>query len=185
MHEHLKTAHDVNRSLFCHWSLCRASIHSLNPHKFANSVSRHTWNQSGHSPYRCPTCSEGFAAATLRDEHYVNFHLCRKMFSCDECTHQCTSARNLKRHKDEKHRIERFQCEFCNRNGKRRLFPRGLNLSRHFRKCKFVLALFPGAAGAAGEKIDDDWFPPGYRGGHQGMEKAKVAPPNFLTTQGK
>jgi len=180
MHEHLKTAHNVNREVFCRWLGCHFGVLGPTPHKYANSVERHTWGHSGYRPYKCPTCSEGFAAANVRDEHFANFHLKRKMFSCDICSHQCTSARNLKRHKDDTHKTERFQCEFCNRNGKIRLFPRGSNLARHFRKCKYVLALFPDAIGTATGKIDDDWFPPGYRGGHQGMEKAKIVPPNYL-----
>lgn len=180
MHEHLKSVHSVKTSVFCQWLGCRFGVHSPSPHKYANSVERHTWGHSGYRPYKCSTCSEGFAAANVRDEHFANFHLKRKMFSCDICTHQCSSARNLKRHKDDTHQTERFQCEFCNRNGKVRLFPRASNLARHFRKCKFVLALFPDANGAATGKIDDDWFPTGYRGGHQGMDKAKVVPPNYL-----
>jgi hypothetical protein len=180
LHEHLKTAHNVNREVYCRWLGCRFGVLGTTPHKYANSVERHTWGHSGYRPYKCPTCSEGFAAANVRDEHFANFHLKRKMFSCDICSHQCTSARNLKRHKDDTHKTERFQCEFCNRNGKIRLFPRGSNLARHFRKCKYVLALFPEAIGAATGKIDDDWFPPGYRGGHQGMEKAKIVPPDYL-----
>jgi hypothetical protein len=180
MHEHLKTAHNVNREVFCRWLGCRVGVLGPTPHKYASSVERHTWGHSGYRPYKCAICSEGFAAANVRDEHFANFHLQRKMFSCDICSHQCTSARNLKRHVDDTHKSERFQCEFCNRNGKIRLFPRGSNLARHFRKCKYVLALFPDAVGTASRKIDDDWFPPGYRGGHQGMEKAKIIPPNYL-----
>lgn len=103
----------------------------------------------------------------------------KKVFSCDMCSHQCTSATNLKRHKDDKHSTERYQCEFCNRNGKRRLFPRGPNLARHFRNCKYVLALFPEAAAAAG-KLKTDWLPLGYKRGHHGMDRAKVIPPNYL-----
>jgi hypothetical protein len=179
MHEHLKTAHGVKSELFCRWIGCRCGVLGPTPHKYANSVERHSWGHSGYRPYRCPTCSEGFAAANVRDEHFANFHLKRKMFSCDICTHECTSARNLKRHKDDTHQTERFQCEFCNRNGKIRLFPRGSNLARHFRKCKCVLALFPDATGTTG-KIDDNWFPPGYKSGHQGMDKAKVMPPSYL-----
>lgn len=180
LHEHLKTAHNVNREVFCRWVGCRVGALGSTPHKYANSVERHTWGHSGYRPYKCPTCSEGFAAANVRDEHFANFHLKRKMFSCDLCSHQCSSARNLKRHKDDTHKNERFQCEFCNRSGRIRLFPRASNLARHFRKCKYVLALFPNAAGAATGKIEDDWFPTGYRGGHQGMDKAKVVPPHYL-----
>ncbi|ERF77086.1 hypothetical protein EPUS_06304 [Endocarpon pusillum Z07020] len=180
LHEHLKTAHNVNREVFCLWRGCRVGALGSTPHKYANSVERHTWGHSGYRPYKCATCSEGFAAANVRDEHIANIHQKRKMFSCDICSHQCTSARNLKRHKDDTHKDERFQCEFCNRNGKIRLFPRGSNLARHFRKCKHVLALFPNAAGAAAGKIEDDWFPTGYRGGHQGMDKAKIVPPQYL-----
>ena len=180
LHEHLRTAHGVNREVFCRWIGCRFGVDGTTPHKYANSVERHTWGHSGYRPYKCPTCSEGFSAAIVRDEHFANFHLKRKMFSCDICTHQCSSARNLKRHKDDTHKTERFQCEFCNRSGKLRLFPRGSNLARHFRKCKYVLALFPEAINTTTGKIDDDWFPPGYRGGHQGMDKAKVMPPNYL-----
>ncbi len=183
LHEHLKTAHSVHRSNFCHWLPCRFSIHSPTPHRYATSVERHTWGHSGYRPYKCPfpTCSYGFSAAAVRDEHFANFHLKRKMFACDMCIHQCTSARNLKRHKDDTHKTERFQCEFCHRSGKLRLFPRASNLARHFRKCKYVLALFPDAAGAATGKIADDWFPTGYRGGHQGMDKAKIRPPDYLS----
>ncbi len=180
LHEHLKTAHNVHREVFCRWLGCRVGALGSMPHKYANSVERHTWGHSGYRPYKCPTCSEGFAAANVRDEHFANFHLKRKLFACDVCSHQCTSARNLKRHKDDTHTNERFQCEFCNRNGKIRLFPRGSNLARHFRKCKYVLAVFPTAADAVTGKIEDDWFPAGYRGGHQGMDKAKIVPPNYL-----
>ena len=109
-----------------------------------------------------------------------NIHMKKKIFACDLCSHQCTSATNLKRHKDEKHRSERFQCEFCSKNGKRTLFPRGPNLARHFRKCKYVLAEFPDALGAVGGKISDDWFPTGYKRGHHGMNRAKITPPNYL-----
>lgn len=180
LHEHLKTAHGVKNQVFCRWIGCRFGVLGATPHKYANSVERHTWGHSGHRPYKCPTCSEGFAAANVRDEHVANIHQKRKMFSCDMCAHQCTSARNLKRHKDDTHKTERFQCEFCNRHGTIRLFPRGSNLARHFRKCKYVLALFPNAIGSATGKIDDDWFPPGYRAGHQGMDRAKIMPPNYL-----
>lgn len=181
LHQHLKDAHSVKTEHYCRWIGCRFGIlGSTTPHRYANSVERHTWGHSGHRPYKCPTCSEGFAAANVRDEHYANFHLRKKLFSCDICTHTCTSARNLKRHKDEMHKTERFQCEFCNANGKVRLFPRAGNLARHFRKCKFVLEGFPDAEGAAEGKIVDDWFPPGYRAGHQGMDRAKVLPPRYL-----
>lgn len=180
LHEHLKNAHNVKCEVFCRWKGCSFGVHGSTPHRYANSIERHTWGHSGYRPYKCPTCSEGFAAANVRDEHFANFHLKRKMFSCDVCTHQCTSARNLKRHKDDTHTTERFQCEFCNRSGKIRLFPRASNLARHFRKCKCVLALYPDAAGAVTGKIDDSWFPIGYRSGHQGMDKAKVLPPNYL-----
>ncbi|KAL8794619.1 MAG: hypothetical protein Q9195_002815 [Heterodermia aff. obscurata] len=134
----------------------------------------------GYRPYKCPECSEGFAAAAVRDEHIANIHMKKKIFACDLCSHQCTSATNLKRHKDEKHRSERFQCEYCNKYGKRTLFPRGPNLARHFRKCKYVLAEFPDAGGAPEGKLSDDWFPPGYKRGHHGMNKAKITPPNYL-----
>jgi hypothetical protein len=179
MHEHLRIAHGVKSEVFCRWIGCRFGVLGLTPHKYAYSVERHTWGHSGYRPYKCPTCSEGFAAANVRDEHFANFHLKRKMFSCDICTHKCTSARNLKRHKDDTHQTERFQCEFCNRHGKIRLFPRGSNLARHFRKCKYVLASYPDATGATGKK-DDNWFPPGYKSGHQGMNKAKILPPSHL-----
>ncbi|MCJ1450821.1 hypothetical protein MMC28_001155 [Mycoblastus sanguinarius] len=180
LHEHLKTAHGVKNEVFCRWVGCRVGVFGPTPHQFASSVQRHCWGHSGYRPYQCPICLEGFASAKVRDEHFGNFHLKKKEFSCDRCTHQCTSATNLKRHKDEKHRSERFQCEFCNQDGKRTLFPRGPNLARHFRKCKYVLALFPDANGAAKGKIDDVWFPPGYRGGHHGMDRAKVVPPNYF-----
>lgn len=180
LHKHLQTVHGVKSEVFCRWLGCRVGILGATPHRYANSVQRHTWGHSGYRPYKCPICSEGFAAANVREEHFMNFHLRRKMFACDICTHQCTSATNLKRHKDEKHRADRFQCEFCNRNGKVRLFPRGPNLARHFRKCKYVLALFPGANGSAAGKIGDEWFPPSYRGGHHGMDGAKITPPNYL-----
>ncbi|KAI9880765.1 MAG: zinc-finger protein [Pleopsidium flavum] len=180
LHEHLKAAHSVKSEVFCRWVGCCFGVLGDTPHQYAYSVERHTWGHSGYRPYKCPTCSEGFAAANVRDEHFTNLHLKRKTFSCDTCTHQCTSATNLKRHKDDKHRTERFQCEFCNRNGKMRLFPRGPNLARHFRKCKYVLAQFPEAISAATGKIDDDWLPNGYRRGHHGMDRAKVTPPNYL-----
>lgn len=180
LHKHLQTVHGVKSEVFCRWLGCSVSILGATPHKYANSVQRHTWGHSGYRPYKCPICSEGFAAANAREEHFTNFHLRRKMFACDICTHQCTSATNLKRHKDEKHRAERFQCEFCNRNGKVGLFPRGSNLARHFRRCKYVLALFPEASGAAVGKIDDEWFPPGYMRGHHGMDRAKITPPKYL-----
>jgi hypothetical protein len=181
LHEHLQTAHGVKSEVFCRWLGCRVGIFGASPHRYANSVQRHIWGHSGYRPYKCPTCFEGFAAAKVLEEHFTNFHLGRKAFACDICTHQCTSAANLKRHTDEKHRAERFQCEFCNRNGRVKLFPRGSNLARHFRKCKHVLASFPNANGAAAGKIDDEWFPPGYRGGNHGMDRAKIIPPNYLT----
>jgi hypothetical protein len=180
LHGHLKAAHGVKSEVMCRWIGCRVAIHGASPHQYANSVERHTWGHSGYRPYKCPTCSEGFAAAKLRDEHFTSLHLGKKTFCCDVCSHQCTSATNLKRHKDDKHRTGRFQCEFCNRNGKRRLFPRGPNLARHFRKCKCVLAQFPEAINAATGKMDDDWLPPGYKRGHHGMDRARVVPPNFL-----
>lgn len=178
MHEHLKCAHGVKNEVFCRWIGCPVGVSKASPHKFANSVERHTWGHSGFRPYKCPACNEGFAAASVRDEHYTNIHLRKKEFACDMCSHQCTSATNLKRHKDDKHSVERFQCEFCNQNGKRRLFPRGPNLARHLRSCKYVLAQFPEAAAAGRAKTD--WLPPGYKRGHHGMDRAKVIPPNYL-----
>ena len=180
LHSHLKQAHSAKNSLICRWLGCPVGAFTANPHKYANGVQRHTWGHSGYRPYKCTVCGEGFAAANVRDEHFSNIHLKKKLFSCDVCNHQCTSATNLKRHKDERHRAERFQCEFCNRHGKIRLFPRGPNLARHFRKCKFVLASFPEAKGAAEGKIDDTWYPPGYKKGHHGMDKAKITPPKYL-----
>lgn len=177
MHEHLKAIHHTRTAVECRWLGCRVSASGPNPHKFANSVERHTWGHSGHRPYRCSVCFMGFAAAAVRDEHYNNFHLGCKNYECEVCGHRCSSARNLKRHKDEKHSAERYQCEFCRELGKQRLFPRGSNLARHFRKCRAVLTKFPEARGAAEGKIADDWFPPGYKGGPQGMDKAKVVPP--------
>ena len=181
LHDHLREVHNTKSSLFCRWLGCPVSALTAHPHRYANSVQRHTWGHSGYRPYKCSACGEGFAAANVRDEHFLNIHLKRKMFSCDLCNHQCTSATNLKRHKHEKHRAERFQCEFCNRNEKIRLFPRGPNLARHFRKCKYVLALFPEAKGAAEGKIEDTWYPPGYRKGHHGMDRAKITPPDYLS----
>lgn len=178
MHEHLKSAHGVKSEVFCRWVGCSVGVLGASPHRFATSVERHTWGHSGYRPYKCSACNEGFAAASVRDEHFTNIHLRRKVYSCDMCSHQCTSATNLKRHKDDKHSTERFQCEFCNRNGKRRLFPRGPNLARHFRNCKYVQAQFPEAAAAGRAK--PDWLPPGYKRGHHGMDRAKVTPPNYL-----
>ena len=178
MHEHLKSAHGVKGEVFCRWVGCCVGISTASPHRFASSVERHTWGHSGYRPYKCRACNEGFAAASVRDEHVTNIHERKKVFACDMCSHQCTSATNLKRHKDDKHSAERFQCEFCNRNGKRRLFPRGPNLARHLRTCKYVLARFPEAAAAG--KTKADWLPPGYRRGHHGMDRAKVTPPNYL-----
>jgi hypothetical protein len=180
MNEHLKATHGVTRENYCRWVGCRFGMLGATPHKYANSVERHTWGHSGYRPYKCQICLEGFAAAQVRDEHFANFHLKRKMFACDICNHQCTSARNLKRHKEDMHKTERFQCEFCNQNDKIKLFPRASNLARHFRKCKYVLAQFPDVTGAATGRIVDTWFPPGYRGGHQGMAKAKIMPPIYL-----
>ena len=180
MHEHLKAAHGVKSEVLCRWIGCRVGIHGVTRHQYASSVERHTWGHSGYRPYKCPTCSEGFAAAKLRDEHFTSLHLGKKTFCCDVCSHQCTSATNLKRHKDDKHRTGRFQCEFCNRNGKIRLFPRGPNLARHFRKCRSALAHFPEAISTKTGKMDDDWLPPGYQKGHHGMDRAKIIPPNYL-----
>lgn len=181
MHEHLKTAHGVKNEVFCRWVGCAVGVLGAHAHRFASSVERHTWGHSGYRPYKCSACNEGFAAASVRDEHYTNIHLRKKVYSCDMCSHQCTSATNLKRHKDDKHSTERFQCEFCNRIGKRRLFPRGPNLARHFRNCKYVQAQFPEAAVAG--KAKADWLPPGYKRGHHGMDRAKVTPPNYLPAQ--
>lgn len=181
MHEHLKSAHGVRNEVFCRWVGCSSGVWAASPHRFASSVERHTWGHSGYRPYKCSACNEGFAAASVRDEHYTNIHLRKKVFSCDMCSHQCTSITNLKRHKDDKHSVERFQCEFCNQSGKRRLFPRGPNLARHLRSCKYALAQFP-EAGVAG-KANVDWLPPGYKRGHRGMDRAKVTPPNYLPAQ--
>lgn len=180
MHEHLREAHNTKSDVFCRWIGCSVNALGSHPHRYANSVQRHTWGHSGYRPYKCPACAEGFAAANIRDEHFSNIHLKEKTFRCDVCNHQCTSATNLKRHKDDKHRAERFQCEFCNRHGKIRLFPRAPNLARHFRKCKYVLATFPEADNKSTGKIDDSWYPPGYRKGHHGMDRAKVTPPKYL-----
>lgn len=180
LHEHLKAAHGVRSEVLCRWMGCRVGVHGASPHQYANSVERHTWGHSGYRPYKCPTCAEGFAAAKLRDEHFTSLHLGKKTFCCDVCSHQCTSATNLKRHKDDKHRTGRFQCEFCNRLGKVRLFPRGPNLARHFRKCKAVLARYPEAINAETGKMDDAWLPPGYKKGHHGMDQAKIIPPHYL-----
>ena len=181
MHEHLKSVHDVKNSQICRWIGCAVGAQSASPHKYASSVERHTWGHSGYRPYECSACHEGFAAASVRDEHFTNIHLRKKVFACDQCSHQCTSATNLKRHKYDKHSVERFQCEFCNQHGKRRLFPRGPNLARHFRNCKYVLAQFPEATPTG--RVKADWLPPGYRKGHHGMDKAKVTPPNYLSVQ--
>lgn len=181
MHEHLRTTHSVKSDVFCRWVGCSVGVLEASPHRFASSVERHTWGHSGYRPYKCSACNEGFAAASVRDEHFTNIHLRKKVFSCDVCSHQCTSATNLKRHKDDRHSAERYQCEFCNRNGKRRLFPRGPNLARHFRNCKYMLAQFPEAAATGNLKAD--WLPPGYKRGHHGMERAKVTPPNYLQAQ--
>ena len=181
MHEHLKSIHGIKSEVFCRWAGCSVGVSKPSPHKFASSVERHTWGHSGYRPYKCSACNEGFAAASVRKEHFTNIHMRRKVYACDVCSHHCTSATNLKRHKDDKHSVERFQCEFCNRNGKRRLFPRGPNLARHLRKCKFVLAQFPEAAAAGTAKAD--WLPPGYKKGHHGMDRAKITPPNYLPAQ--
>ena len=178
MHEHLRSAHAVKTQVYCRWVGCSVGVRRSSPHRFASSVERHTWGHSGYRPYKCEACNEGFAAASVRDEHFKNIHLRKKEFSCDMCSHQCTSATNLKRHKDDKHSAERYQCEFCNRHGKRRLFPRGPNLARHFRNCKYVQAQF--AETAAAGKAKADWLPPGYKRGHHGMDRAKVTPPNYL-----
>ena len=180
MHEHLKAAHGVRNDVFCRWIGCRVGIFGISPHQFVHSVERHTWGHTGRRPYKCPTCAEGFAAAKVRDEHVANVHLRTKMLSCDICAHQCSSTSNLRRHKEEKHTTERLQCEFCLRNGKNSLFSRGPNLARHFRKCKYVLALFPEARGAAAGKALDKWFPTGYGGGHHGMHRAKTTSLNIL-----
>lgn len=180
LHNHLRAVHSTKSDVFCRWTGCPVSIFSDSPHRYINSVQRHTWGHSGYRPYKCSACGEGFAAANVRDEHYTNIHLKKKLFCCDVCAHQCTSATNLKRHNDERHRAERFQCEFCNRNGKLRLFPRGPNLARHFRKCKYVLLAFPEASGAVEGKMEDIWYPPGYKKGHHGMDKAKITPPSYL-----
>ena len=181
MHEHLKSVHGVKSEVFCRWVGCSVGVLEASPHRFASSVERHTWGHSGYRPYKCSACNEGFAAASVRDEHFTNIHLRKKIFSCDMCSHQCTSATNLKRHKDDKHSAERFQCEFCNRNGKRRLFPRGPNLARHFRNCKYVQVQSPEAAATG--KVKLDWLPPGYKRGHHGLDRAKVIPPNYLPSQ--
>lgn len=180
LHNHLRAVHNTKSDVVCRWIGCPVSAFSDSPHQYVNSVQRHTWGHSGYRPYKCSACGEGFAAANVRDEHYTNIHLKKKLFCCDVCAHQCTSATNLKRHNDERHRAERFQCEFCNRNGKIRLFPRGPNLARHFRKCKYVLLSFPEASGAVEGKMEDIWYPPGYKKGHRGMDKAKITPPNYL-----
>ena len=180
LHDHLRETHNTKSAVFCRWIGCPVSALTANPHRYANSVQRHTWGHSGYRPYKCSACGEGFAAANVRDEHFSNIHLKEKVFCCDICSHQCTSAPNLKRHIDERHRAERYQCEFCNRNGKITLFPRGPNLARHFRKCKYVLASFPEANGAEEGKIEDAWYPSGYKKGHHGMDKAKITPPNYL-----
>lgn len=180
LHNHLREAHNTKSDVFCRWIGCPVSAFSDSPHQYANSVQRHTWGHSGYRPYKCSACGEGFAAANVRDEHYTNIHLKKKIFCCGVCNHQCTSATNLKRHNDERHRAERFQCEFCNHNGKIRLFPRGPNLARHFRNCKYVLLSFPEASGALEGKIEDAWYPPGYKKGHHGMDKAKITPPIYL-----
>ncbi len=178
MHEHLKSVHGVKSEVVCRWVGCSVGVLGASPHRFANSVERHTWGHSGFRPYKCSACNEGFAAASVRDEHFTNIHLRQKVFSCDMCHHQCTSATNLKRHKVDKHSAERFQCEFCHRNGKRRLFPRGANLARHLRNCKYVQAQFPESTTAG--TANADWLPPGYKRGHRGMDRAKVTPPNYL-----
>ena len=183
LHEHLQTVHIVKDEVFCHWKGCSVSIFGASPHQYVNSVQRHTWGHSGYRPYKCSVCGEGFAAAQILEDHFTNFHLRRKVFACNMCSHQCTSAANLKRHKGEKHRAERFQCEFCNTNGRLKLFPRGPNLARHFRKCKYVLAAFAEEKGAAEGKLDDDWFPPNYRKGNHGMDRAKILPPNYMPVQ--
>lgn len=180
MHEHLQTVHGVKNEVFCRWLGCRVGISGASPHHYAKNVQRHTWGHSGYRPYKCPTCLKSFAAAKVLEEHVTNFHLQQKAFDCNTCAHRCTSAANLKRHMDEKHRAERFQCEFCNRNGRVKLFPRGSNLARHFRICKYVLASFPDDNGAVTGKMADEWFPPGYRGGNHGMDRAKITPPNYL-----
>ena len=181
MHEHLKSIHGIKSEVFCRWAGCSVGVLKPSPHKFASSVERHTWGHSGYRPYKCSACNEGFAAASVREEHYKNIHERRKVYACDVCSHHCTSATNLKRHKDDKHSVEKFQCEFCNRNGKRRLFSRGPNLARHLRKCKSVLAQFPEAAAAGRAKAD--WLPSGYKKGHHGMDRAKITPPNYLPAQ--
>ena len=180
MHEHLKSYHAVKTGFFCQWLDCSTSVWSSSiPHRFTNSVERHTWGHSRYRPYKCDQCNEGFSAANVRNEHYTNIHQRKKIFACTLCPHQCTSATNLKRHKDDKHSIERFQCEFCNRHGKRSLFPRGPNLARHFRNCKFVQLEYPNTTLVGRSK--PGWLPPGYKKGHHGLDRAKVRPPMYLS----
>lgn len=180
MHNHLRNSHRVRGDVYCRWFSCRVSVFHTNPHKFSNDVERHTWGHSGYRPYRCPTCSEGFAAAKVRDEHFASVHLKTKLFGCDACTHECSSLSNLRRHKKEKHAAERFQCEFCASNGKISVFSRGPNLARHFRQCKYVLAIFPEARCIITGKVRSNWFPSGYRGGPHGLDKGKIKPSRAL-----
>jgi hypothetical protein len=180
LHDHLKVTHGVSSEVFCRWTGCHCGHTTNSPHRFAGGVLRHTWGHSGYRPYKCPTCRVGFAAADVRDEHVANVHLGQKMYSCDipGCGHECSGISNLRRHKQDRHGAEGFQCEFCNWSGKRRLFPRPQNLRRHFKTCKFVLAMFPEARRAAsGKEQRKEWLPPGYGPGHGGMNRAKVVRP--------
>ena len=186
LHDHLRVTHGVSSEVFCRWTNCRCGHTSTSPHRFAGGVLRHTWGHSGYRPYKCPTCRAGFAAADVRDEHVTNVHLGQKMYSCDVlgCGHECSGISNLRRHKQDRHGAERFQCEFCNWNGKRRLFSRPQNLRRHFKTCKFVLARFPEARRAAsGKEICQEWLPPGYGPGHGGMNRAKAICPLSLNAR--
>ena len=183
LHHHLRAAHGVSSEIFCRWTGCRCGHTTPFPHRFAGGVLLHTWGHSGYRPYKCPTCRAGFAAADIRDEHVANVHLGQNMYTCDVpgCHHECSGISNLRRHKQDRHRAERFQCEFCNRNGKRTLFSRPQNLRRHFKSCSFVLARFPEAQrGASGKEKWREWLPPGYVTGQGGMNRAKIICPAYL-----
>ena len=186
LHDHLKTFHRVDEHHLCRWQSCHTGIYSRSPHRFTHGTLRHSWGHSGYRPYICKICGRGFAAANVLAEHHANVHLQQKQFSCSECGHMCTSASNLKRHFNEKHAAERFQCEWCARAGRVKCFRRGPNLARHFRRCKFLRRECEewGEAQAwmrdTKADVDPEWFPPGYMKGKNGMDRSRVVPPHLM-----
>ena len=176
LHNHLKKVHNIGSEVFCRWDSCYCGHRTGSPHYFPHGLLRHSWGHSGYRPYKCPACPAEFAAAHVRDEHIANIHFGQKRYSCDVCgcNHKCSSLPNLKRHKQDKHRDERFECEYCNRAGKRRLFSRAENLVRHFRTCKAVLMEFPKAPRDSSGVIKKGWFPPGYGQGRGGTKTAQI-----------